>query len=126
MVIVWMALIFIVSAQSQLPGPKDRLLDFLLEKTAHTAEYAILAFLWLNALRVNYVAEPRSLLLALLLTWAYALSDEFHQSFVPGRSAGWSDVAFDWLGAVAGLWAATYRRILDLASRHWRGGFRRG
>jgi len=123
-VIVWMALIFTLSAQSQLPGPGDRLLDFVFEKTAHITEYAILAFLWLRALsangaavrRAHDAAGPRSLFLALFLTGVYALSDEFHQSFVPGRSAGWSDVACDWLGSLVGLWV--------WARRGWRNTIR--
>jgi VanZ family protein len=33
----------------------------------------------------------------------YAITDEFHQSFMPGRTALWFDVLIDTIGARAGL-----------------------
>jgi VanZ family protein len=41
---------------------------------------------------------------AVFLAWLYALSDEFHQLYVPGRTADWTDILFDWLGAAVGAW----------------------
>ena len=52
----------------------------------------------------GYAAETPGHAAAVLLTWLYALSDEFHQRYVPGRSAHWRDIFFDWLGALAGVW----------------------
>jgi VanZ family protein len=105
-VILWMAVIFFLSAQSQLPSPQSRFFDALLEKTGHFLEYAVLAALLVRALTPP---EPRiglppwhSFALALLIAGLYALSDEFHQSYVPGRKATWTDVFVDWLGAAAG------------------------
>jgi VanZ family protein len=99
-----MVLIFILSAQSQLPAPEQRWLDFLFEKSAHTFEFAVLGVLSLRALAAESSVNRRSFMVAVILAWLYALSDEFHQSFVPGRSADWIDVLFDWLGAVVGAW----------------------
>lgn len=59
-------------------------------------EYAILAMLLLRA-------AGRSLEGALAVSLLYALSDELHQSFVPGRTARWADVGFDFVGAVLGV-----------------------
>jgi len=39
-----------------------------------------------------------------LLAGCYALSDEFHQRYVPGRSADWMDILFDWLGTALGTY----------------------
>lgn len=103
-VLVWMGLIFALSAQEQLPTPEERWLDFVLEKSAHTIEFAVLAVLLSRALGVERSANRRSLLIAVSLAWLYALSDEFHQRFVPGRSADWTDILFDWMGALAGAW----------------------
>jgi VanZ family protein len=102
--LVWMGLIFALSAQKQLPTPQERWLDFVLEKSAHTFEFAVLSLLFSRALGAG-AGDRRSFLTAVLLAWLYALSDEFHQRFVPGRSADWMDVFFDWLGALAGAWS---------------------
>jgi VanZ family protein len=52
------------------------------------------------------------LLLALALTMLYALGDEFHQTFVPGRHADPWDLLFDGLGTALalGMWAWWQRR----------------
>jgi VanZ family protein len=109
-VVGWMALIFFLSAQSQFPSPQQRWLDLFLEKAGHTIEFAILAALLTRALAPVRNVRGRAFLVAVAVSWLYALSDEFHQSFVPGRNAGWSDVLFDWIGAVGGAWLWTRHR----------------
>lgn len=105
-VLAWMALIFVLSAQSQLPSPPPGWLDVFFEKSSHTFEYLVLGALVVRAMSGDRAPPARVWGLAILLTWLYALSDEFHQYFVPGRSADWVDVLFDWLGTVlgVGLW----------------------
>jgi VanZ family protein len=102
--IAWMALIFLVSAQSQLPTPETRCMDLLLENSAHAFEFAVLGALLLRALAAGGPPTWRVFGLALLLACCYALSDEFHQRYVPGRSADWLDILFDWLGAALGTY----------------------
>ena len=80
-VIGWMALIFFLSSQPQLPSPPDPLADLIFKKGAHFTVYAVLAVLWLRALPPVRWVWP----LAWALTVLYAASDEWHQSFVPGR-----------------------------------------
>lgn len=111
-VVGWMALIFFLSAQSQIPTPQQRWLDLFLEKAGHTLEFAILATLLTRALAPGRNARGRAFLLAVVFCWLYALSDEFHQSFVPGRTADWSDVLFDWGGAIGGAWLWIRRRAV--------------
>lgn len=104
--VAWMALIFAFSSQSVLPGPADPLLDRLFKKGAHVVAYAVLAVLLERAL-----ARPRGgRWWALAGTLAYAVSDEFHQSFTPGRSPLASDVVIDMAGGLCGL----YVRCLPL------------
>ena len=103
-VLAWMGLIFVLSAQSQLPTPQEYWLDVLVEKSAHTFEFAVLGALLSRALAGGRSPSWRVMGTAVLLAWIYALLDEWHQSFVPGRSADWHDVVFDWLGAVLGAW----------------------
>jgi VanZ family protein len=107
-VFAWMVLIFLLSAQSQLPTPEQRWLDFVLEKSAHFVEYAVLGALLFRALIRAQLGRWRAFALAVLLAWFYALSDEFHQMYVPGRQADWLDIVFDWVGALVGTSAAAY------------------
>jgi VanZ family protein len=103
---MWMLLIYVLSAQPKLPQAPGPLWDVLLKKAAHLAEYAILfALLWRA-----WAARPRRfspLGLAWLLTVLYAASDEFHQTFVPGRNGSAWDVLVDGMGATLaalGVW----------------------
>lgn len=111
MVIAWMALIFGLSAQPQLPnlglGPAD-LQDIL----GHFLVYAGLAFWLARALR-RTPAVRRPLAWTLALAMLYALSDELHQAFVPNRHPDPFDILVDTLGIVAFLgvaWALPRRR----------------
>ncbi|MGQ9503082.1 MAG: VanZ family protein [Anaerolineae bacterium] len=115
--ILWMALIFWVSAQSQLPGLTVTWLDWLLKHSGHFGGYAVLALLWWRVttqfFRNRYVAAA----LAFAGTFLYAVSDEIHQSFVPGRDASWLDLAIDALGAVSAvgmlLWGRPGKRRVE-------------
>jgi hypothetical protein len=92
-----MGLIFFVSAQPTLPSVPGRW-DLLLKKGMHMAAYGILTALYLRALRGSghdeWVIRAASVALAV----AYAMSDEYHQTFVPGRNGTWVDVAVDGVG----------------------------
>lgn len=72
-------------------------IDHPVRKTAHATEYAILGILLCQAV------PGCRYLVALILSAAYAASDEFHQLFVPGRSGQITDVMIDTCGAAAGL-----------------------
>ena len=104
-VLLWATLIFVLSAQPDLPRAPTSLLDLLLKKAAHVSEYGILAVLLHHALgRPVTWGERGRLALAWALAVLYAVSDEIHQSFVPGRNAAGLDVAIDGVGAALGLW----------------------
>lgn len=97
--IVWMALIFIVSGIPSEHIPKAGVWDLLVKKGAHMAAYALLAVLWRRALGENRL----SWLMAFAITVLYAVSDEYHQTFVPGRNGAFIDVLVDSAGALASL-----------------------
>jgi VanZ family protein len=96
--LAWMALIFVLSAQPDLPHPSSGWLDLLLSSGAHVLLFGALAFLWARA-----VDHRAPLWVPLVATLLYAASDEFHQVFVPGRHADPWDLVCDALGALAGL-----------------------
>ena len=108
---VWCGLIFILSQLPNLHSGLEQ--DFILRKLAHITEYAILFFLTRRALRGTYPKKPISLLavLAALFSLLYAMSDEYHQSFVRGRVGAWTDIGIDSVGIVL---AWTYFRLKPL------------
>ena len=72
-------------------------------KAGHLGEYALLAVLLVRAI----LGSRRESISAAALAWGgavlYAASDEWHQSFVPSRTASAGDVAIDAVGALLGL-----------------------
>ncbi len=97
--LAWMGLIFYLSAQPDLPHPDAGWADLLVSSGAHAFVFGVLAWLWARALG----GYPHARSWALALTLLYALSDEFHQAFVPGRSPDPLDLLCDGCGAVLGL-----------------------
>ena len=97
------------------------LIDLVGRKLVHAGEYALLCWLWIRALRPS-VGGRAALALALAVTLAYAVGDEYHQTFVDGRSGSPLDVVIDGLGAaVGGAWARRRGRMRAGAARgRWR------
>ena len=81
-------------------------LIFLVRKTAHFTEYAILGslfFLNLKSWQRPKSSTSMNILLSLIFSFLYACTDELHQIFVPGRSAQFRDILIDTLGASFGV-----------------------
>ena len=95
--IVLMAVIFLLSAQPSLDTGLG-LIDTIGRKLVHFAEYALLCFLWWRPLSRS-MPPRRAILLAFLISSAYAATDELHQSFVDGRHGTPLDWAIDTAGA---------------------------
>lgn len=98
-----MTLIFFFSQQPDLSSGLG-VFDLIGRKIVHAAEYALLCALWWRALRG--VTHPgRAIAAAAAISFAYAVSDETHQSFIEGRNGSPVDVAIDSVGiAAASLW----------------------
>lgn len=108
--VLWMIVIFYLSHQpgeessqlssivaavfSLVPIPEEQL-HYFVRKGAHVFAYFLLAILLYAASRRWYVA--------LTLAVIYAATDEFHQTFIPGRSGQISDVGIDSIGVVLGI-----------------------
>lgn len=97
---IWMSLIFFFSNQPSLPNLDNSLLDLLFKKLAHAFAYAVLMGLWWGALKSIRAANWRTLLLAFIFTVLYAISDEWHQTFIPYRNGQLADVLVDSAGAL--------------------------
>ena len=93
-----MVVIFAFSSRSGNELPNFGGWDYVVKKSAHGIGYGLLALSYLHAL------PNRNYKLAWFLAVLYSLTDEFHQSFVPGRRASLVDVfVFDAIGAVIAL-----------------------
>ena len=97
-VVAWMAVVFFVSSLSHL-GRAGRVPDWV----SHPIEYGVGAALVCRALEDGRrrALTMSTALTATLLTTAYGVTDEYHQSFVPGRTSDPADVAKDFAGAAA-------------------------
>lgn len=90
-------------------------IHFTLRKLGHFTEYALLAlFLW-RAFRLSLIAKTDAAVAVICLGVAalFAVSDEFHQSFVPTRTSSPRDVLIDCVGAAVALaicWSASRAR----------------
>ena len=74
----------------------------VMRKAAHFLEYFLLSILLYRALRGGHRWDMRAAVMAITLAGLYAVGDEFHQWFVPGRTAAASDCLIDVSGAAAG------------------------
>ena len=75
--------------------------EIVIRKLAHFTEYLLLGMLLLSGL-FNKLRPLRSFLFALVAGTIYAASDEFHQIFIPGRTAAAHDVLIDAAGVLCG------------------------
>lgn len=105
--LILMGLIFILSS-IPMDGESEHL-KFLMElkptvqNLLHIPLFGLLAYLWLNGLTKNRCPAKKKLIITIIITVSYGLLDEFHQLFVPGRYASFSDVLFNILGCTIGI-----------------------
>lgn len=104
MAVLWMAFIFMLSSLpgSAIPGSYGSL--------GHFGLYAILGALLLLALPER-LRPWTACAIAVLIASAYGVSDEFHQSFTPGRTPDPMDWLVDTAGALTTAWAITLVRL---------------
>ena len=100
-VVAWCAVIFAFSATPDLSSGLKY--DYPLRKAGHMAVFAVL---WALARR------PLGDGWGLVFSVFYAMTDEYHQTFVPGRAGAWTDVLLDGAGAFLALTFTRRRAIL--------------
>ena len=102
-VVVWASLIFTMSSLPTGTASQVVLTDYLIKKTAHMFEYGIFALLVYRAIGGDDFEIDRRGFLAVIAAMFYGTSDEYHQSFIPGRTARPYDVLFDTIGAATAI-----------------------
>jgi hypothetical protein len=119
--ILWAGIIFSFSSLAFVKTKEFLLWDFIAKKSAHLLEYFIFSLLLYRALKNSSdLSQKRSLVFSMLILIIYAISDEFHQSFIPGREPRIRDVAIDSLGGLLGLWLIRFKLAkAPLRLRNW-------
>jgi VanZ family protein len=105
-VVLWYGIIYLLSDQPKLPGPEDSFWSFVWFKTAHLMVYGILSMLNYRAwsILLPNSGQRQRLILAFLSSVVFASHDEWHQSFIAGRTGTIRDVGIDALGTSVTLW----------------------
>lgn len=102
-----MALIFLLSAQPDLSTGLG-FWDLLLRKLVHAGVFGLLTLLWLRALGP---LSARALFWAVTIALLYAITDEYHQTFVGGRHGSPIDVGIDAIGIGAAVFLVRSERF---------------
>ena len=122
-VIIWMIVIFMFSAmvgddsgnlstiivktifRNNTSIAESELAHIVVRKIAHMTEYAIFCLLIINLEKqIGFKIRLKHILIGIIISCIYAMTDEYHQSFVNERSGNIIDVGIDTLGAaIAGI-----------------------
>ena len=118
LVIIWMGLIFLLSHQPNLKSGLVSWLDLILRKIAHVVEYGVLTWLLIRALSSakEKKISKKTLIIAGVIAILYAISDEYHQTFILGREGAIRDVMVDGVG-ILGMAVSIFRWRKDLANK---------
>ncbi len=106
LIFIWLGLIFLGSCLPGASVSQFSWVDFSVHKAVHIFEYAVLAFLimwYLQGSRLMKEKKTLAIFLVVAFCFLYGLSDEFHQSFTPGRQAHIRDALIDLLGGLMGI-----------------------
>lgn len=129
LIILWMGLIFVLSNDTAEESSKksdglivrcvqdiikrdlstkekEKVLEYLVKpvrKSAHFFLYFVLGILIINLFKSFELFNYKTILLAILLCFLYACSDEIHQLFIKGRSCEVRDILIDTIGSLSGI-----------------------
>lgn len=97
LLILYCTFIYWLSDQPSLPTP---MLFSHQDKLFHAGAYFVMAGFALRAFRHHTMSLPKLVIYSLIFSSLYGMSDEWHQSFVPGRMSDVADWAADTVGAM--------------------------
>ncbi len=114
-ILLYSGVIYYLSNQSKLPMPDLGIFSW--DKLLHFSAYFIYGILMQIAVigAASKKTQKNQIFIVILLSSLYAVSDEIHQSFVPGRDADIFDVLADLFGALTSL--LLYSRIKQIVER---------
>jgi VanZ family protein len=104
-----MIVIFCFSSIPSKAMPNFGLIDFLVKKGGHALGFGLLALSYYYGYTGNWFEwKPLRAISALILAALFAVTDEYHQSFVPGRQPSVTDIMIDVVGSGVALIAAMW------------------
>jgi VanZ family protein len=110
--LTYMGLIFYMSSGPLNSPTLNSIPDYYLHSAAFSLLSVLVLWAWNEGLSPRKL--PGSYIFPVLITVLYGISDEFHQSFVPGRYSEVKDVASDAAGALLGIAIAiALRRVIS-------------
>jgi VanZ family protein len=130
LIILWMLFIFFMSSRTgsessamsgrllewfaffhvDIHSPVGESLHFIIRKGAHLFEYFVLSLLFYNYFK-GFMTGYKRYYLAIIFSFLYACTDEFHQTFVPNRAGAFTDVLIDTTGAVIAILLVLIYRV---------------
>lgn len=78
-------------------------MEKVIRKLAHFSIYTVVGILLMSFISTYNLKEGIRIIVSLVIGIIYAISDEIHQSFVPGRSPQITDVMIDTMGVLLGI-----------------------
>ena len=125
-VLIWMIFIFIMSSfnASESSAQSNIIVNFIsnifninnielisliIRKLAHFTEYFILGILTYNLIK----KYRKKYYIAIIICIIYAISDEIHQIFIPGRSCQITDILIDSIGAITAIYICKLKHLFD-------------
>ncbi|WP_363316022.1 VanZ family protein [Clostridium sp.] len=100
----------------RIPQNRQERLNLILRKNAHAFEYLVLAIIVSGVLHVFKLRGKQAIVYIMFICLLYAVTDEFHQQLVPGRTSLVSDVVIDFAGSLIGIlvFYVIYYKLKDL------------
>ena len=93
--------------------PKDekeiklKKIEYVVRKLAHFSIYTVIGFLLMSWMSTYKLKQRNRITISAVIGLLYAISDEIHQAFIPGRGPKIGDVGIDFSGVVVGMLIAT-------------------
>ena len=99
-----------ISAIQNLPNDEKEIvlkkIEHIVRKLAHFSIYAVIGFLLMSLMSTYKIKQKNRIAISAIIGLLYAISDEIHQAFVPGRGPLVGDVFIDFSGVIMGIFIA--------------------
>lgn len=96
-----------ISAIQNLPKDEKQIvlkrIEHIVRKLAHFSIYTVIGLLLMSLMSTYRIKQKNRIIISAVIGLLYAISDEIHQAFIPGRGPQIGDVGIDFSGVVVGM-----------------------